>query len=25
VNGVGDPADMDHIGVPSYIVDYPTP
>ena len=25
VNGVGDPADTDHIGVPSYIVDYPTP
>ncbi len=25
VNGVGAPADMDHIGVPSYIVDYPTP
>ncbi len=25
VNGVGAPADMDHIGSPSYIVDYPTP
>ena len=25
VNGVGAPADMDHIGAPSYIVDYPTP
>ena len=25
VNGVGAPADMDHVGAPSYIVDYPTP
>ena len=25
VNDVGAAADMDHIGVPSYIVDYPTP
>ncbi len=25
VNGVVDPADTDHIGMPSYIVDYPTP